>query len=418
MKSREKNFLMLLCAVPLIAQQNVPILHHDIAVFAGGTRLDKGKVTISVEVLFDDLQFVKNDSGFQAQYELSAVVYRGKEQVDGESWKQTVRTASYDRTNSRDEIDLSSISFELEPSEYRTTISFQDLSSGQTASVNDKFRVENFGRSPLTLSDIVFARQVDLKDGRIDRLVPQVTNPYKGLGRPSFAYFEVYSSHPDAQAEVNYRITGEKSRQSLNRKLMLPLSGERSAMVITLPIDSLQYDAFRLEVEVLCKGKKAEGRKVFYVRWPGLPRNARDLNLAIEQLQLVASQDEWRRLKKAAKENRAEAFAEFWAVRDPSPGTDYNEAMEAYYQRVNYANNTFSVMGREGWRTDRGLVFIILGPPDEVIRNDYPSNSKPYQIWQYYTINRQFQFYDRSGYGDYELLNPISLYELQRFVRW
>ncbi|MDZ7315216.1 MAG: GWxTD domain-containing protein [candidate division KSB1 bacterium] len=400
------------------AEIGPPPIHHDVAVFAAKDRLDHSLTSISVETVFDDLQFVKADSGFQAEYQLSAIIYQGKDQVDGKTWKQKVTVGSYDRTNSRNEVDLAGITFDLPPGEYRLTLTREDYATGKSLSVTDRFRVEDFSRAPLALSDISFARRVEMKDGRVESIVPEVTNPYKGLASPSFAYFEVYAQKAERPVEIHYEITGEKSGVAVKRDFILPLQGLRTAIALPLPIDSLQHDGYRLAIKVSDGNRKAETKKEFFIRWPGLPRNAKDLNLAIQQLQIIASPEEWKKLKRSAKENQVEAFSRFWAVRDPSPGTEYNEAMEAYYQRINYANETFTVMGREGWRTDRGLVFIILGPPDEVIRNDYPSNSKPYQIWQYYSINRQFQFFDRSGYGDYELLNPVSLYELQRFIRW
>lgn len=400
------------------AQRDPQIIHHDLAVFAAQDDLGKGRVNIYVEILFDDLQFVKSDSGYRAEYELSAVIHQGKYQVDGKSWKQRVSVADYDRTNSRGEIDLSNAYFDLEPGDYKLTLSFEDLSTNKTVSTESKFRVENFLGSGFAAGGITFARRVDLEDGQIRQIVPLVTNPFKGLGAPSFAYFEVYAVDGSDQAEVAYKIVSENSKTTLRRQFRLPLSGERTGMALTLPVDSLQYDSYRLELTVSNNRKTAVLKKKFYIRWPGLPRSAKDLDTAVEQLQFIASQNEWKKLKKNSAVGKREEFVQFWRRRDPSPGTDYNEAMESYYQRVNVANESFSVMGREGWRTDRGLVYIILGPPDEMIRQDYPSDSKPYQVWQYYSINRQFAFYDRSGYGDYELINPVSIYDIQRYLKY
>ncbi len=195
------------------------------------------------------------------------------------------------------------------------------------------------------------------------------------------------------------------------------MNGERAAYTITLPTDSLAHDTYHLTINISARNKKARLKKDFYIRWAGLPRTAGDLDAAINQLQLIATNKEWKKLKKAPEDKKLEYFLEFWRNRDPSPGTDLNEAMDSYYTKVSIANQNFTVMGREGWRSDRGMIFIILGPPDEVIRNDYPSGSRPYQIWQYYSINRQFEFYDRNGFGDYELIYPVSIYDIQRYIR-
>jgi GWxTD domain-containing protein len=399
------------------AQSETLMIHHDVVVYAAKDNLSLGRADIYVEMLYDDLQFVKTDSGFRADYELSVVMLQGKNQIDGKIWKQTVVVDKYERTNSRNEIDLSHAFFDLAPGDYKMTISFEDLAGNKVAVANDKFKVEDFGRKGFSAAGITLARTVEMQDGKIQKIFPEVTNPYKGLTSPSFAYFEVYTTQGDEKAEVNYKIVAENAKMVVTKNLLLPLDGERTGMALTLPVDSLQHDSYRLELEISNGRTTDQLEKTFYIRWPGLPRNAKDLNTAIQQLQFIATQPEWKKLKKASSEKKRDAFAQFWSRRDPSPGTDYNEAMEAYYQRVNVANESYSVLGREGWRTDRGLVYIILGPPDEVIRNDYPSDSKPYQIWQYYSINRQFEFYDRNGFGDFELLNPISIYDIQRYAQ-
>ncbi|HNS74494.1 MAG TPA: GWxTD domain-containing protein, partial [bacterium] len=156
--------------------------------------------------------------------------------------------------------------------------------------------------------------------------------------------------------------------------------------------------------------------KPLYIRWSALPSTASDLKTAIEQLRLVASKDEWKRLKKAKGDALLTEFKAFWKRHDPSPGTDANETMDAFYSRVEFANQRFSVMQMPGWRTDMGVIFIILGSPDNVERDVYPRDMKPYEIWTYYEFNRDFLFLDYTGFGDYRLQTPMSIYEFQRLL--
>lgn len=55
-------------------------------------------------------------------------------------------------------------------------------------------------------------------------------------------------------------------------------------------------------------------------------------------------------------------LVKFWKERDPSPGTEKNEFKEEHLDRFVYANLNFG-----GWNTDQARVFIIHGPPDEII---------------------------------------------------
>ena len=70
---------------------------------------------------------------------------------------------------------------------------------------------------------------------------------------------------------------------------------------------------------------------------------------------------------------RAAFIARFWAGRDPSPLTLRNEAEEAFWERVSAADELFTDTTISGWRTDRGRVYIVLGPPDEITSYPLPS---------------------------------------------
>ena len=109
-------------------------------------------------------------------------------------------------------------------------------------------------------------------------------------------------------------------------------------------------------------------------------------------------------------EDRLAAFTNFWEVRDPTPGTPENETKTEFYRRINVANQNFSYLRTNGWKTDRGKVYITYGEPDQV--EDYPFslNRVPYQEWHYYrdARYRKFVFIDETGDGDYRLIYPFD----------
>ncbi len=61
----------------------------------------------------------------------------------------------------------------------------------------------------------------------------------------------------------------------------------------------------------------------------------------------------------------------FWERRDPDPRTPQNEARLAFWQRVAEANAQFTGSGKPGWKTDRGKIYILLGPADDVEKDEY-----------------------------------------------
>ena len=104
----------------------------------------------------------------------------------------------------------------------------------------------------------------------------------------------------------------------------------------------------------------------------------------------------------------------FWKHRDPVPETPRNEFEEEHYRRLNYANATF---GRStplpGWKTDRGRIHILLGPPRNIEQYTNVNGVYPVEIWFYLgdeslglPTGFNVIFFKRNGTGDYVLYSP------------
>ncbi len=113
-------------------------------------------------------------------------------------------------------------------------------------------------------------------------------------------------------------------------------------------------------------------------------------------------------------ESRKEFIQDFWSKRDPDPDTDQNEFKEEFFARIEYANQHFKGEGPPGWKTDRGRIYIYLGPPDRFDETfTDPQTGRPLQgswlIWIYYRYNLGVIFID-NGTGTYNI-NPMP-YEM------
>ncbi len=74
----------------------------------------------------------------------------------------------------------------------------------------------------------------------------------------------------------------------------------------------------------------------------------------------------------------------FWRKRDPIPGTPENEFREEHYRRLAHANRELRGEAfTEGWRTDRGRMYIILGPPRGVETFEFHNNLHDTELWFY-----------------------------------
>lgn len=75
----------------------------------------------------------------------------------------------------------------------------------------------------------------------------------------------------------------------------------------------------------------------------------------------------------------------FWRKRDPVPGTPGNEFREEHYRRLGYANRELrGAAFSPGWKTDRGRMHIILGPPRSIETFDNYNQLYTSQLWFYH----------------------------------
>ena len=79
--------------------------------------------------------------------------------------------------------------------------------------------------------------------------------------------------------------------------------------------------------------------------------------------------------------------------------------MQTYFSRIQSANAQFRMDRNPGWLSDRGMVFVALGDPDQIFERNVNqafstsqmSGSTRLQIWQYRQFNSQLVFYEETG---------------------
>ena len=61
----------------------------------------------------------------------------------------------------------------------------------------------------------------------------------------------------------------------------------------------------------------------------------------------------------------------FWARRDPILRTRENEYKQKFYERVDYANETYAEKNGAGWKSARGRTYIMFGAPGRVDKQTF-----------------------------------------------
>jgi GWxTD domain-containing protein len=140
-----------------------------------------------------------------------------------------------------------------------------------------------------------------------------------------------------------------------------------------------------------------------------------------EDVVFIITDEERKAFKNLSTDEERENFIEqFWLRRDPTPDTEENEFKEEHYRRIAYANEHYA-SGIPGWKTDRGRIYIVYGPPDEI--ESHPSGGSyqrpieegggetstyPFEDWRYRYIegignNVMIEFVDTTMSGEYHM---------------
>jgi GWxTD domain-containing protein len=395
----------------------LPKFYADYASFQAKT-IDKVKLEIYYKIFPEALQFQRRRGDFRASYELVMVVYDAKgRQATGQTFQGEYIVQTYKETENIRSFTVNQAEFELYSGDYRAELKLTDLTSGKSTTAELDIKLSHFGYGVLALSDVEFAQELGDSSGGVQfnkgelRVIPSVTRGY-GEDFPDLDfYYEIYlPSGEVAPLEIIYEI------------LKKPRGMVTSETTSVVPSGAVTQVSHRLDVSDLAPGPHAlkisarrtdtresvRGEFPFSIRWSVLTMVKNDYDTAIEQLRYVAAESEVKALRAAeGEQERIREWSKFWKARDPTPGTPENELRDEYYGRIRYATMTFSYLGKEGWRTDFGMVYVTYGPPDEIDRHPFDLDSVAYQVWYYYRLKKKFVFVD-AGYGEYQLQYPYD----------
>lgn len=152
-----------------------------------------------------------------------------------------------------------------------------------------------------------------------------------------------------------------------------------------------------------------------------VPAPAARLDAVSEEFQRMAryfmTRDEEKRFHNLATPELRQQFIDaFWEIRDPDPATVENEFRDEIEERFDFVNRYLREANRPGWDTARGMIYLVLGPPDSLTAGSVPYPSADPRnrdsrsdttsgviVWSYPLMNIYVYLVDRQGFGVYEL---------------
>jgi GWxTD domain-containing protein len=426
--------ILLICSILSIFAAESPAQEKDSLIIPGfqfdvltfGTKnlsSDSARVDVFVAVPYSWLFFLNATEKYVADYEVTISISQKKTDSILYSKHQeltaTIAESDWEKLHELDmtRADASQYSFILKQDlEYEVKILIKDLTTHKEQSASKYFTVVKFPVGSTSISDILLYKT---KEG--SRITPHIGTDIYSLKIDEAGLFcELYNAPQSVPFWLMQRIVTLEDSEEIARMTTTLVSSGQKRMPVFLPFmqEDLWSSKYRLELYMLSDAKDTmlstyaalknhalayRSRNIEVSGVHGVPLAGLDLDDAIAQLAYIATGDAYDSLYRAqTKQEKRKAIMDFWDKMNWYQNQRTTRPMEVFYRRVQYANDHYRDMG-QGWRSDRGKVYIMLGAPTSIDKHSYDARNKPYEIWQYYDLNQRYYFSDQFMMGDYRL---------------
>ncbi|MBN2366177.1 MAG: GWxTD domain-containing protein [Calditrichaeota bacterium] len=365
------------------------------------------KILLMADVMHDLMQFTRQNSEYRSIFQIEVVLRDSRsDQTFSHVWNDEFALESFSETNRRDLFFFTVDSLIIPPGHYEISYKYQDLQGRQQLQDNKKLHLPE---NPEHFSPGFLFLDPSRGNSHAPWILPfapiaeSSAVPYnKKLHIFSYAWFKT-----DSVLNAGISISDQNSGQLLFReKTRLISNNNIYSWTIDPPLASWKTGKYIVRLTYQDELDSLVIKQIFRINWFSQPRSLRNIDYAIEALEPVLSNEEFKQLKSGNKKERLSKFQGYWHQKDPDTSTAFNEIMNEYYSRVDSVDRVFGRRnGYYGWRTDPGKILLLYGHPDK-IEDQSLRPVQPYLKWTYFlperTINFIFEAVD--GRKSYKLI--------------
>ncbi len=371
-----------------------------ISLFATG-RPDTALVLVSISVPNRALTFTREGDRYRAPYEVKLTMNLGDVEAAAINAMEIVRVGSFREINRTDESVIFQHFFHVPPGAYTLTAMVRDVGGSRTATQQALVRVPSFTAGRFATPLLVYEA---LGRSILDSVPRLLASPRSSavFGRDSTVaiYVEAYGQGP--RLPVDFVVRNDKGVQLLRDSTVLSRTGNLFSGIVSVPISTVGVGIAR--VSFTRRDSPDSVRAPLFVSF-GEDIPLMSFEDMLGYLRFFASPSRLNALRTAPLARRATVWAEFLRATDPIPETATNEEMQSYFGRIQQANLQFRGDRNPGWLSDRGMVFVALGEPDQILERNVNAamstsqigSTTRVQIWQYRQFNSQLVFYEDTG---------------------
>jgi GWxTD domain-containing protein len=367
-----------------------------------GVEPDSLHLVVAISIPYDNLIFLRTDSGYVATFELVTSLFHDSSGLYSERIADSyAKVATFNETNSRSRNVARVEEFLVPPGTYKVR---ETLTTEREA--HKKSRWEGSIKLPRTdprlrVSDLYWASE----DRDLSELgVPKLVDSFNSTDSTTRAMAQVYSSAKDS-IYLHWFVVNAKADTVRRADAAVMPDSTVQEVWYAMDLKGLTPQRYTLKLAADADGRHEARERGFGVRISGIPIAITDLDLAVRQLKYIANSEWMSKLKAAPAADKEKVFKDFWQDQAKSAHAEADDLMDEYYRRVQYANEHFAT-NRSGWESDRGRIYVTYGEPTDIERHPFEAGSRPYEIWYYNNLARRFIFVDYTGFGDYTLVGP------------
>jgi len=367
---------------------------------------DSIEVLSFLEVSNNALQFLKKDGLFEAQFEASiAILDTEKEKQSSKLFSDTITTQKFADTTSKVKRKIITTAFVLPVDSYTVTSSLKDLDIKLSGKKDQEIDLKSLmGSTSLKIYDPIFVKEEKGSWGFGLNKFPTDNRRVIPLN-DSISFYQYVVLNP-GKYSIKMSIISDKKVQ-WEDSINATVDGDVIGHLVNVPIKDISRRDLILKVVVNQNNNTSSKSFPFKIKNTMIFDGIDNIDTALLQMSYILTSEEKKELKNLKQSEKEKFFRKVWAKRDPVVQTKINELMEEYYTRVGFAEENFSRGTSGGWKSDMGMVYILFGKPDDMVRSMNMQGSYNYETWYYFQINEEFTFIDEYGFGDYRLRTPL-----------
>lgn len=362
---------------------------------------DTTLVLVSISIPNRALTFTREGDRYRAPYEVKLSLTRGTFEAASTNAVEIVRVGSFREINRTDESIIFQHFLRVPPGAYVLSAAVRDIGGSKSATQQVSVVVPTLAVGRLSIPILVYeARGRSTLDSTPQLLASPRSSAVFGRDSTVAIYVEAYGS--GIRLPVDYAVRNDKGIRLWRDSITLARNGALFNGIVNVPISAIGIGIANVSFTRRDTSDSASA-PLFVSFGEDIPLMSFEDMLGY--LRFFASASRLNALREAPLERRATVWAEFLRTTDPIPETTTNEEMQAYFGRIQQANAQFRVDRNPGWLSDRGMVFVALGEPDQVIERNVNQTFSPtqvsptarLQIWPYRQYNSQLVFYEETG---------------------